>query len=123
MTELHNVHVLFADTDQLLLAHVEEALIGAGWPLPAVACTVEAALNMVDDAPLDVAVIDPLLNGEGGLAVVEALKHRHVPTIITSGLPQAMLHPDLKKLPFVRKPFDTNIMLATIFEAIEGSRM
>jgi two-component system OmpR family response regulator len=69
----------------------------------------------------DLAVIDVLMPGEGGLALAALAEERGVPVLLMSGHPERMeLPPGLERYPLLRKPFrfaDLDAALAALLDA------
>jgi DNA-binding NtrC family response regulator len=104
----------------MLALQLYNEVVSRGSPLPLVATNAAQALAIVQHAPIDCAVVDPLLSGEDARPVIETLRRRAVPTVSVSGLPPNMMPGELSSFAFCRKPFDPELRIRVIEEAVDG---
>ena len=67
--------------------------------------TVEKAMSLLQDSPVDVAVLDINLRGRMVFPVADALRDRGVPFVFATGYTEAAVPPDYSDVPLWEKPF------------------
>jgi DNA-binding response OmpR family regulator len=94
----------------------------AGCDVVAMAGNVRAALDLVDTAAFDLALLDIDLHGEQVSPVAEAVRQRGKPVIFLSGYGEAeVLPPHLRALPRLEKPVEEKELLAVIDRALAAA--
>lgn len=119
---LRGRRVMVLEDDVLIAMDMEDFLLGEGCEVVGPISNVEAALEEVETARLDGAVVDLNLRGELSVPVIEALRSRGVPVVVCSGYAELTGVQDmLKDVPMVPKPCDFKALqrlLAERFTAI-----
>ena len=109
--------VMVLEDDVLIAMDMEDFLLGQGCEVVGPLSNVEAALEQVDTAQLDGAVVDLNLRGELSVPVIEALKSRGVPVVVCSGYAELTgVQEMLKDVPMVPKPCDFNALSRILAE-------
>ena len=67
--------------------------------------TAEKAMALLQDSPVDVAVLDINLRGRMVFPVADALRNRGVPFVFATGYTEAAVPPDYSDVPLWEKPF------------------
>ena len=83
--------VLVAEDDFLVAMDLEDLLSSEGWCVVGPVATVKAALDSIEKAPPDAAVLDVDLAGERAAPIAAALKALGVPFALVSGYTEAQL--------------------------------
>ncbi len=114
--------ILLLEDDLLLAMDMEEFLSGRGYDIIGPFGRVEDALEALETAELDGAVVDLNLHGKLSFPVIERLRCRDVPVIVCSGYAEL---PELKQklagLPLLPKPWSPRRLerlLAEVFERV-----
>ena len=87
------------------------------------AASAEQARRILESGPVDLALIDCLMNGEQGNSLAEHLLQLGIPTILTSGDPHYLEALPEQALPFLAKPFrlaDLEKLILPIFQTHSG---
>jgi DNA-binding LytR/AlgR family response regulator len=94
-------------------------LEGYGCDVVGMVGDVARALDLVASVPFDLVLLDIDLRGEHVGPVAEAAQHQGRPVIFLSGYGEAdVLPPDLRALPRLDKPVDSERLLAAIARAL-----
>jgi len=114
--------VLLVDDDPDLLRLLSMRLSAAGYQVTAVA-SAEAALAEVEIARPELVLSDIQLPGKDGLALFEAIRHRHpsLPVILLTAhgtIPDAVEATSRGVYTYLTKPFDGKALLDTIAQAL-----
>ena len=99
--------MLFAET---LVGLLEDDGFSAAGP----ARTVAGAMDIMETAPVDAAILDIRLVQELSYQVAYALRDRGIPFIFVTACRRLDLPPDLRSRPFVEKPFPPRALLQTL---------
>ena len=95
MTDQSNVlagkRVLIAEDEPLIAFDHEGVLSEAGAQIVGTCSTVAQALQCLDRAPVDVAVVDYLLADRNSEPLQAALKQRDIPFVVVSSYPRALV--------------------------------
>ena len=99
--------MLFAET---LVGLLEDGGFSAAGPTG----TVAGAMDIMETAPVDAAILDIRLVQELSYEVAYALIDRGIPFIFVTACRRLDLPPDLRSRPFVEKPFPPRALLHTL---------
>lgn len=113
---LTDLRVLVIEDEALVSMAVVEEITDAGAIVAGTAHRVAEALEMVNGAEADVAILDGNLHGESVEAIAKALEARGIPFCFLSGYGREHLPSGFEPYPVVEKPFDT----AQLLEALQG---
>ncbi len=112
--------VLVVDDDPEVLRVLAELLADEGYRVRT-AADGAAALRELDEAEPDLAVLDAQLPELHGVTLAAGLRAARpgLPLILVSGVSE---DPGLSGVPFLRKPFDADELLAAVAAALAGPR-
>ena len=97
--------VLIVEDESMLVMLLEDLLPTLGYDVAGSAGSVEQALAALDEAPIDLAVVDVNLAGTPSFPVADALRERGVPFVFTTGYGQQGLPERFVDAPVLAKPF------------------
>ena len=108
------VRVLIVEDESMLALCLEEVLIDAGFAIAGVAGKLEKALALIEGGACDAAVVDANLAGASASPVADALASRGLPFIVTTGYPQEELQSHFVGAPFLKKPYQPELLIQTL---------
>ena len=97
--------VLVIEDESLIAMLLEDLLPEMGYTVEALAATVSEALALLEQRPVDLAVVDVNLGGESSFPVADVLQQRGIPFLFTTGYGQMGLPEPYSALPVLQKPF------------------
>lgn len=105
--------VLVVDDDQYIVGLLTQIFQEEGYLVDS-ATDGQTALERIDHGGVDVVVSDIMLPGLSGIDLARAnlARDRPVPMLLISALPRRRDLPD--DVPFLRKPFDVDQLVATV---------
>ena len=107
MTDQSNVlagkRVLIAEDELLIATDHGEVLLEAGAEIVGTCATVTGALDCLNHAVVDVAVVDFLLADRNSEPLQAALKQRRIPFVVVSSYPRTLVRTD-ESQDVLRKP-------------------
>jgi DNA-binding NtrC family response regulator len=110
--------ILVIDDEASIRHMLRQVLSGEGYRVEVAGSTLEA-LEKLEDAPADLAIVDLLLPGANGLVLAEAIRMLDpgTPVILitaygSSAFEGIISHPAISK--YIHKPFDLNRLLDQI---------
>ena len=106
--------VLVVEDESLLAETLCDLMKGAGCEPVGPAATVAAALRLVDQASIDVAVLDIQLVREMSFPVAYALRRRGIPLLFLTSYQQRNLPQDLRDAILVEKPFNVHMLVEIV---------
>lgn len=106
----HQPCVLLVEDEIMVSMMLEDRLERAGYRV-LTAASVDAALSLVRQWPVDVAVLDVNLDGELSFPVAEALRERGVGFTFASGYGIDGVPPQYRGENMLQKPYDTRTLL------------
>jgi two-component sensor histidine kinase len=110
--------LLLAEDEPLVAMDLEARLEGFGYDIVATVDNLTAALQVAEDDPPDVALLDANLHGESSLPAALALTRRGVPVVFITGYDRMENLPEeLAELPRLSKP----ILDATLRETLAAA--
>jgi DNA-binding NarL/FixJ family response regulator len=92
--ELNGATVLLAEDDTFVASELAARLNEAGAKVAGPVATVSQALDTLESADIDVAVIDFMLEDSNSASLQEALDSKHVPFVVITGYPRALVRRD-----------------------------
>ncbi len=117
---LDGARVLLVEDEVLVALEVARTLEAAGCSVAGPAYSLEEGLALADAGGLDAAVLDLNLRGRTSLPILEALRGRGVPCLITSGYGEAPEgHADV---PVLEKPVPAARLLSAVEQALARNR-
>jgi len=117
---LAGLRVLVVEDELLVALMVEDALTDQDCVVVGPCSRVREALQAVETANLDAAVLDINIAGEQVFPVADALDRRGVPFLLVSGYGQAAVPENRPFWKVCAKPFRTEDMVSMLAKQIEG---
>jgi DNA-binding response OmpR family regulator len=106
--------VLVVEDESLLAETLCDLIQGAGCEPVGPAATVAAALRLIDQGSIDVAVLDIRLVSEMSFPVAYALRRRGIPLLFLTSCEQHHLPKDLGDAILVEKPFSAPLLMEIV---------
>ena len=106
--------VLVVEDESLLAETLCDLMQVAGCEPIGPAATVAAALRLIDQGPIDVAVLDIRLLSEMSFPVAYALRRRGIPLLFLTSYEQRNLPKDLGDAILVEKPFSAPLLIEIV---------
>lgn len=117
--DLTGWRVLLVEDQMIIAMEIEDILRDMGCAIVGPVGTLEAAVGLAREGPLDAAILDVNLDGDKVFSVAEALQARGIPFIFSTGYGEAAL-PEKWRGPLrLSKPF-TRAQLETLMRSISG---
>ena len=98
------------------------ALNEAGWSVVGPVASLERALETIERARLDAALLDVRVNGHDAYAMADVLVRRRIPFIFVSGFARTEMPPAYRHCAYMAKPFTPAAILALLEEVVRGAR-
>lgn len=115
------LRVLVVEDEWLIAEDIAACLHASGHQVIGPAPSVAAALRLIVENPVDVALLDVQLHGETSLAIAEELQARHVPFACLTGFGPRDVPSAFANFRFVRKPADQAAILRALAELVPTS--
>ena len=103
--ELKGVRVLLVEDQMIVAMQIEDMLQAAGCKVVGPVGTLQAAVAMAREEPLDAAVLDVNLDGDKVFPAAEELHSRGIPFILATGYGEQALPDQWRHRPRLSKPF------------------
>lgn len=107
---LRNQRVLVVEDEAVVAMELARVLTAAGAQVVGPVGTIEEALYLLDDQPIDRALLDVNLGGHLITPVAKALARRRIPFVYLTGYQE----PDVDDGPILRKPVATSALLGAL---------
>ena len=121
-TSLHGRRVLVVE-DEAMIALMQAALLeSAGCVVVGPERRVPAALRIVAERTIDLALLDVNLGREKVYPVADALAERSVPFVFLTGYGDEEITPPYRRFRRVMKPWDDGELLDALCDAVEDAR-
>lgn len=108
--------VLIIEDVGVVAMALKATLESIGCVVVGTAAGLSEARHLAMHVPCDVVLLDLNLGGEHATSIVEILRERHTPFVITSGYDAGQLHSDLAGELQLNKPFDLATLKAVLLE-------
>lgn len=108
------VRILIVDDEPAIALGLSRVLVARGFEIAGLASSVKMAITSLNEADCDIALLDLNLRGESVEPVARALHRRGRPIIFMSGYSERELPTEFSGVPFLRKPFDADELVAVI---------
>ncbi|HZB55897.1 MAG TPA: response regulator [Reyranella sp.] len=112
--------VLVVEDEALLAETLCDLMQDAGCEMVGPVSTVAAALRLIDQAPIDVAILDIRLLSEMSFPVAYALRRRGIPLLFLTSYQQRNLPHDLSDAILVEKPFSVPLLVEIVQRLATG---
>ncbi len=115
------LRVMIVEDQALIAMDLEASLNENGAVVTSVCASAAQALQALEGAAIDAAILDLNLAGESSLAVAEALEERGIPFIFATGQgDEAAMPPRFAGKAMTRKPYNVSQIMAALGEALAG---
>ena len=111
---MRGTRVLVVEDESLLAETLCDLMQNAGCQPVGPAATVAAALRLIDQGPIDVAVLDIRLLSETSFPVAYALRRRGIPLLFLTTAEQRHLPQDLGDAILVEKQFSAPLLIEIV---------
>lgn len=108
------LRVFILEDEPLLAIELEQELESAGFDVVSVAASVRRGLEVVQETPFDVAVLDANLGGEYATPIAEALRANGTPFICISGYARDALPSAFADVRLLSKPFSPKQLVSAL---------
>jgi DNA-binding response OmpR family regulator len=95
--DLNGATVLLAEDDRFVASQLASQLNEAGAKVAGPVATVSQALDTLESADIDVAVIDFMLEDSNSASLQEALHSKQVPFVVITGYPRVLVRSDARQ--------------------------
>lgn len=113
---LRDQRVLVVEDEAVVAMELTRVLTAAGAKVVGPAGTIEEALHLLDDQPIDRALLDVNLGGRPITPVAKALARRQIPFVYLTGYQE----PDVDDGPILRKPVATSALLGALARGVRA---
>jgi len=117
---LKGARILLVEDDGLIALATEYMLQDAGAVVVGPASSVRAALMLVEDCRIDVALLDVRLGSENVFPVADMLAANAIPFVFLSGHGEDGLPPHLAGRPCLTKPCDSAQVFVALGKALKS---
>ena len=121
MNSLAGKRVLIAEDERLIAVDHRSVLSEAGAEIVGTCSTVAHALECLDSAPVDVAVVDYLLADRNSEPLQAALKRRQIPFVVVSSYPRPLVRTE-EGQEVLRKPVMPHELRCSVAAAVRRRR-
>src|SRR3954471_24322763 len=115
-------HVLIVEDEYFLAQDLADYLQDLGVEVLGPVGTVAEALNLLESAEVQGAILDVNLRGERVYPVAYVLRQKHVPFVFASGYGGELEPSVYGDVPRCIKPVDFSLLAKTLADHIEGSK-
>lgn len=119
---LKGLHILIVEDEAPIALQVEDMLVESGCEVVGPASRVAQALKLIDEEPVDAAVLDLNIAGDLVYPVADALDKRGVPYIFATGYGASSLTEPYRRRRVLQKPFSRRELLQAMQEALEEAQ-
>jgi CheY-like chemotaxis protein len=113
--------VLIVEDEWLIATDLAEAVRTLGYEVVGPVYSVSAALDLLDTAQVDGALLDVNLRGETSYPVAEALAARGIPFAFLSGYASSQLRTDFEDCPLLSKPVGLGDLRSRLDQMLQPS--
>jgi CheY-like chemotaxis protein len=99
------LRVLLIEDEMFVAGMLRRMLVDLGYSVVGTATAVDEAINMIDSARIDAAVLDINLDGQMSYAVADELTSRGIPFVFSTGYGVDGLPEGYKATQILKKPF------------------
>lgn len=119
---LKGLRVLIVEDEAPIALQVEDMLVESECGVVGPASRVAQALKLIDEEPVDLAVLDLNIAGDLVYPVAEALESRGLPYIFATGYSPSSLDEPYRSRRVLQKPFSRRELLQAMEEALQAPR-
>lgn len=113
-SEINGQSILVIEDDYMIADDLRIGLEEAGASVVGPAPSIETALRLLAETPVDLAVLDIDLRGDKAFAVADALKARGVHFVFATGYDQSFIPEPHASSPHVEKPVNVDEIIAAL---------
>ena len=110
--------VLVVEDETVVSFLVEDMLLALGCREIVHAADIRGALRLIEEEPIDLAVLDVNLGGETVYPVAEHLTARGIPFLFATGYGRQGLEKDWRDRPVIQKPFRLEVLADAVRRAL-----
>ena len=114
------LRILVIEDHHPLGRFITGALETAGWAVVGPIAEHAEALDAARRLPIDLALMDRMLQGEDALAIADVLAERAIPCLLMSGYPRSTLPERFRDGPFLEKPFNMETLREAVRAVVGG---
>ena len=111
---LSGVRVLVVEDEMMVAMLLQDMLSDIGCTPVGPATSIERALELIENAGFDVAILDMNLNGADSYPIADALAARAIPFVFASGYGAGRLRERYRSIPYLEKPFQHHELAQTL---------
>lgn len=115
---LEGARVLVLEDEYFIASDLVRALDVAGARPIGPAGTIQQATELIEQAPVDAAILDLNLHGEFAFPLIERLKAAGTPCVIVSGYGRESIPETLRDVPNIEKPVNQAKVIASLEVAL-----
>lgn len=104
----HRPEILIVEDNFLTASEVSDMVRDCGYGVAGTVARVTRGLELLDQKPIDGAIIDINLDGTFSFPLCAELERRHVPYCFLTGYPTSIIPPDFSGTQLLTKPADRN---------------
>jgi CheY-like chemotaxis protein len=116
-----NLRILVIEDEGIVAMLLEDMLADLGHEVVASASNIERAKTLVDEAEVDLAIVDVNLNGHHTYPLADTLTERGIPFIFATGYGNAGLKTEWQEAKVLQKPFTERDLATVIDETIRSA--
>ena len=117
----HRPEILIVEDNFLTASEVGDIVRDCGYGVAGTAARINRGLELLDQKPVDGAIVDINLDGTYSFPLCAELDRRKVPYCFLTGYPSVILPPDFNGAPVLTKPADPN-QIRSALHALLGRR-
>ncbi|MEN3931739.1 response regulator [Microvirga sp. W0021] len=114
---LAGIRAIIVEDEGAIALLIEDMLFDFGCEVCGTAARISKAITLLAETEIDVAILDLNIAGEPVYPLVDELKRRNIPYLISTGYGKAGLEPAYQDSPVLPKPFtqkDLEVLLKSI---------
>jgi len=119
---LKGLRILIVEDEAPIALQVEDMLVESDCDVVGPASRVGQALKLIDEEPVDAAVLDLNIAGDLVYPVADALEKRGLPYIFVTGYGASSLTEPYRSRRVLQKPFSRRELLQAMREAVEQTK-
>ena len=112
--------ILIVEDEPLIAMMLEDFLLSLGHEVRATCDSVGEALQAVEDAGFDIAILDVNLKGESVWPVAAELRSRQIPFVLASGGHVDPPPAEFSQVPMIEKPYTIDRVTPALEAALAG---
>ena len=112
-------HILVVEDEYFIAADLRRALITAGATVVGPTGNLTEGLSLINDAPIDAALLDVNLEGDFSYPIADALAARGVPFLFLTGYDDWSLPEAYRSIQRIAKPFPIDTLMTAAGRLVE----